>query len=344
MRATSFFSRRRRARTLVAGLLLAAPLAIAGCAGQAADADGGNKAASEPTSFTDDRKETVSLKSSGLRVVAQEDAANALMHLGIRPVGIFGGAPMGQNPMLKGLDLKGIESVGEVFGEVKMEKLAALKPDVIVSTFYTGDGVLFPGGVYGFQTEKMQNDAKKIAPILAIDSTQPSSEVIARFSEMAKAMGADTTGGEVAEARKTWEAAVTDLKAAAAEGKDIEVLAVTPAAEQVYFAVPDLFPDLLDMKDWGVNVMTPNGKLVSSYYEAVSWENAAKYQPDVVLIDARGYTLGKEALEKYPTWNSIKAVKSDQLGEWVRVSLNYEDYTKQLEGLTAVLKSAEDVK
>ncbi|MFC5823588.1 ABC transporter substrate-binding protein [Nonomuraea insulae] len=328
----------------LAVLLAAAVLLMTGCGQQSGPQPAaGNAAATGAFSFTDDRAETVRLDKKEIRVVAQEDAANALMHLGIKPVGIFGGAPLTGNPMLQGLDLTGVESVGEVFGEVKMEKLASLRPDVIVSTFYTGDGVLFPGGVYGFQTEKMQNDAKTIAPILAIDSTKPSSHVIQRFSDLAKALGADVDGGAVAQARTTWQGAVDKLKATVKERGDLSVLAVTPAQEQVYFAVPDLFPDLLDLKDWGVNLMKPTGKLVSSYYEAVSWENAAKYQPAVVLVDARGYTLGPDALKKYPTWNTMKAVQAGQVGSWVRVSLNYTDYTRQLQDLTAVLERAGDV-
>ncbi|MEU7856156.1 ABC transporter substrate-binding protein [Nonomuraea sp. NPDC049141] len=338
-------------RPRLIGLVTAALLVVTGCAGQPGSGATGTAAgtatnaaaASAAFSFTDDRAETVKLDKKEIRVVAQEDAANALMHLGIRPVGIFGGAPLNGNPMLKGLDLTGIESVGEVFGEVKMEKLASLRPDVIVSTFYTGDGVLFPGGVYGFQTAKMQNDAKTIAPILAIDSTKPSSHVIERFSALAKALGADVDGGAVAQARTKWAGAVEALKSTAKQHPDLKVLAVTPAQEQVYFAVPDLFPDLLDLRDWGIDLMTPDGKLVSSYYEAVSWENAAKYQPSVVLVDARGYTLGIDALKKYPTWNALKAVKAGQVGSWVRVSLNYNDYTRQVQDLTAVLERAKNV-
>ncbi|GAA3099669.1 iron complex transport system substrate-binding protein [Kribbella aluminosa] len=327
----------RRLRSGLAGLMVAAVLATSACGvgtQQAPKATG-----SGSFSFTDDRGVTVTKPKSGLRVVAQEDAANALMHLGIKPVGIFGGAPLGSNPMLKGLDTGGIESVGEVFGEVKMEKLAALRPDVIVSTFYTGDGVLFPGGVYGFQTKKMQDDAQAIAPILALDSTKPSSSVIQRFSALAKALGATVDSGQVA----TWNSAVDDLKAAVKAHPGLRVLAVTPAQDQVFFAVPDLFPDLLDLRAWGVDVMKPTGKLVSSYYEAVSWENAARYQPDVVLVDTRGYTLGVDQLKKYPTWNEIKAVQAGQVGEWVRVSLNYQDYTARLQKLTAILTKAKAV-
>lgn len=339
MRALSVNSRRGRLRWAAAGLAMACGLAVAGCSSSvdAEEGDGGM------FSFTDDRDETVTLDTSEPKVVAQEDAANALMNLGIKPIGIFGGAPMQQNPMLEGLDLEGIESVGEVFGQVKIEKLLELNPDVIVSTHYTGDGVLFPGGIYGFQTKKMQENAQEIAPIISIDATQPSSKVIDRFAEMAEAMGSDIDSGSIGTAHEEYEAAVDELRSVVKGRENLEVLGVTPAEDQVYFAVPDLFPDLLDLKKWGINVVTPDGDLVSSYYEAVSWENAAKYQPDIVLIDVRGYTLGAEELEKYPTWNAIEAVEAGQLGEWVRVSLSWEDYTERIEALTETLRGAEDV-
>jgi iron complex transport system substrate-binding protein len=326
---------------LLPAVLVALVLATAGCQASPVSngADGGdNAAAGTPFSFTDDRGETVAVDKSDLRVVAQEDAAQALMHFGIKPVGIFGGAPMEKNPMLEGLDLTGVESVGEAWGEINMEKLAVLQPDIIVSTFYTGDGVLFPGGVYGFGTEKQQNDAEQIAPILAIDATQASSQVINRFGELAAALGADVDSGRYAEERAAVEAAVADLEAAAKKS-DASVLAVTPATDAVYVAVPKAFADTQDLLDWGVNVMEPTGKLVSSYYEKLSWENAATYQPDVVLIDIRGYTLGAEELEReYPTWRDISAVEDDSIGSWVRISLNYPDYTERVRQLTGLLE------
>lgn len=333
---TAKHSHSRRLSSLVTVALVVFSAGVTACTTDSAAGPQGEK--SDAFSFTDDRGETVEVDAGELRIVAQEDAANALMHMGIEPVGIFGGAPLEQNPMLDGLDLSGIESVGEVFGEIKMEKLVELNPDVIVSTFYTGDGVLFEDGVYGFGTKKMQDEASEIAPILALDATQPSSDVLRRFSEMAEAMGAD--GKEIADQRETWQKSVDALEATAAEHKDLQVLAVTPDQSQVYFAVPKAFPDLLDMRNWGVDMMEPSGKLVSSYYEAASWENAAKYDPDVVLVDTRGYTLGTEELEKYPTWESMDAVRDGNVGEWVRVSLNYEDYTEQIEGLTEVLDQA----
>lgn len=327
---------------LIVGVLLAAALTTAGCSATGSSADESGSGGSGSFTFTDDRGEEVSLDKdpSELRIVAQEDAAQALMHLGIKPVGVFGGTAMDKNPTLEGLDLDGVESVGESWGQIKMEKLAMLHPDLIVSTIYTGDGALFDGGVYGFGTEKQQDDAAKIAPIVAIKATQPSSKVIERFTDLAGALGADVDSGDVAESRKAFETAVADLKKAAADSK-ASVLAVTPATDAYYVAVPDAFADTQDLVAWGVDMMKPTGKLVSSYYEALSWENAATYQPDIILIDRRGYTLSSDDLgEQYPTWNDIGAVKADSVGSWMRISLNYDDYTEQVRELTALLEKA----
>lgn len=326
------------------GLLLVLAMGAAGCASSSDGSTGeGAKGTGEPFAFTDDRGETVELdKPTDIRVVAQEDAAVALMHLGIKPVGIFGGQPMDTNPLLEDLDLSGIESLGEAWGQIKMEKLAALQPDLIISTFYTGeDGVLFEGGVYGFGTEKQQGDAQELAPIIAIDATQPSSQAISRFSELAATLGADVESGEVAEERADFEAAVEDLKAAAAES-GASVLAVTPATDGMYVAVPDAFADTRDLVDWGVNMMTPDGDLVSSYYELLSWENAAKYQPDVVLVDDRGYTLSADQLaEEQPTWTDIDAAAAGRVGYWSRITLDYADYTEHVTQLTELLKATD---
>lgn len=330
-----------RSRFLLVAAVVSVVAVATGCqASNVGDTGEGAAGTGEPFSFTDDRGETVELdKSTDIRVVAQEDAAVALLHMGIKPVGIFGGQPMDTNPLLEGLDLSGIESVGEVFGQVKMEKLAVLQPDVIVSTFYTGkDGVLFPGGVYGFGTAKLQEDAEALAPIVAIKATQPSSHVISRFSELAAALGADVESGKVARDKTEFEQAVEELETAASESES-SVLAVTPSTDGLYVAVPKAFADTQDLLDWGVNVIVPEGELVSSYYQLLSWENAAQYQPDIVLLDDRGYSLTVDQLaEEQPTWTDIDAAAAGDVGYWSRITLDYPTYTEHVEQLTELLR------
>ena len=337
-------------RVLAALLLVGLLALISACASsseqQAASEDPGSGGEGATSfSFTDDRGEDVSLdKSSDFRVVAHEDAANALMHFGIKPVGIFGGAPLDDNPQLEGLDVSGIESLGEVWGEIDLEKLGTLQPDLIVSTFYPGeDGQLFEGGVYGFGKKNQQATAQKIAPILALDATQPSSELIARFGELAAALGADLESEEMVAQKEAFDSAVADLEAAIAESPDLDAVAVTPDASAAYFAVPTKFSDLNDYLNWGMNIVEPDHDMVSTYYSSHSWENAGDYVTDIVLLDARGYSLTAEEMAKYPSWSQLPAVEAGQMGTWVRVALNYEDYTAQIEQLTEVYESAENV-
>ncbi len=69
------------------------------------------------------------------RIVTNDQAGAALTSLGVRPVGIFSGTAPDQNPTLDGVNLAGIESVGEVYGEINVEKLAALAPELVVVPF-----------------------------------------------------------------------------------------------------------------------------------------------------------------------------------------------------------------
>lgn len=336
---------------VLAALMLVGLLALTtACASSseqqsAGDDPGSTDGNAESFSFTDDRGEEVTLdKSSDIRVVAHEDAANALMHFGIKPVGIFGGAPLDDNPQLGDLDVSGIESLGEVWGEIDLEKLGTLQPDLIVSTFYPGtDGQIFEGGVYGFGKKNQQATAQQIAPILAMDATQPSSDLIAKFGELSAALGTDLESEEMVDQKQEFDAAVEELKAAIAEKPDLDAVAVTPDASAAYFAVPTKFSDLNDYLNWGMNIVEPDHEMVSTYYSSHSWENAGDYVTDLVLLDARGYSLTAEEMAKYPSWSQLPAVKADQTGTWMRVALNYDDYTEQIEQLTAAYKSAEDV-
>ncbi|MGH8908259.1 MAG: hypothetical protein ACRD0K_17565 [Egibacteraceae bacterium] len=94
----------------------------------------GNNAAgaAESWSFTDDRGVEVTLGSRRRRIVDYDTAASALWHLGLRPVGIFAGYPLAGNPNLAGLDLSGIESVGEVY--------------VVTTPMLTGESICADGG------------------------------------------------------------------------------------------------------------------------------------------------------------------------------------------------------
>ena len=90
----------------------------------------------------------------------------------------------------------------------------------------------------------------------------------------------------------------------------LTVAAMSPADDQVYVANPEYAPELLDLQSWGLEVINPDSPDPGfPYWENLSWENADKYQPDLILWDGRSFkpTSNAEWGKKQPTWFSIKA-------------------------------------
>jgi iron complex transport system substrate-binding protein len=72
------------------------------------------------------------------------------------------------------------------------------------------------------------------------------------------------------------------------------------------------------------------------YWENLSWENADKYQPDLLLIDDRTYPQNLRQAEKQPTWSSIRAAAAGSVAPWPGYWIHtYGDFAEQLEALTA---------
>jgi len=69
-----------------------------------------------------------------MRIAAYTAPGAALLSFGIRPVAVFGNVPL-VDPLLEGLDLTGVESGGETYGEVNLEKLLVLGVELIVTAF-----------------------------------------------------------------------------------------------------------------------------------------------------------------------------------------------------------------
>jgi len=338
---------RRRFVARGVGALVSAPLLLAACG----DDDNRNSAPSAgtttagPWSFTDDRGVRISLDSRPKRVIAYDTAASALWYQGIIPTAVFGGARLKDNTSLTGLDISQTQSVGDVYGEINLEKLAALQPDLIVTAYDPDQAVLF-----GFKDDKQQRKVQSFAPIAAIDGIPLPTKVIDRFAALATSLGADPETDGRGDARRRFEAAVAKLRDTAAAKRDVAVVACAGFEDGLYFARPERFPALKEYQGWGVTFVDTGGKPtkkskefdVADFWQVVSYEQADHYRADVIMHDTQEGSLTLAALAKKPTWRSLPAVKAGQLVAWQKIQAwSYPLYTKEIELLTAGLQKAD---
>lgn len=344
----------RRACTV---LLLVAALALTACAPQAAPAPTAgdhaadqasppapNAAAGEPApqdagpwEFTDDRGITISLPERPVRIVAQSTAAAALWDLGIRPVGVFGPqrrADGSNDPEIGNVDLSTVESVGEQWGELDLEKLAALRPDIIVTTMWQ------PPDLW-YITEDVAAKVEAIAPTVGIHvADRPISQSIARFEELAQALGADLQAPAIVAARQRFEQASAELKAAIAEKPGLKVLFGAGSLDTLWVVNPPPYADLRYFQELGLEIVVPENP--DQFWEALSWEQALKYPADLILYDVRSHVVPPDQLaEKVPTWNQHPAVKAGQVGPWhATAAHSYAGFAAIMEELTASIRQS----
>lgn len=327
---------RRLAGGAVAALL--ATTLLAACGSSSASDD--DAEGSGPWSFTSGDGKTVKLDETPKRIIASGAEAAALMSFGIKPVGIYATGPVTDDPNLKDLDLSGIEILGETWGEIDVEKAASLKPDLIVADWWPAEKA------YSGLEEGAKAASKKIldlAPIVGVSQGDSIEQLAEGYEELAGSLGADVDDPEIAKDKKAFQAALADFKKAVADKPGLSVLAVSPADDLLYVANPKYAPELLDFQDWGLDVINPDKPDKGfPYWENLSWENADKYQPDLLLIDDRAYDSTVKQGEKQPTWSNIKAAKAKAYVPWPAYWMHtYGDYAEQLAQLTAAIQKAD---
>jgi iron complex transport system substrate-binding protein len=340
-------ARKRRWCAVVAGIVA---IATAGCSSGDDETDpvtAGGQEESPAWSFTDDRGVEVKRDQRPTRVVAYETAAAALWHQGIEPVAIFGGGRLSaDNPNLAGVDINKMQSAGEVYGEVNLEKLAALRPDLIVTAYDPRQ----TGPVFGFTEQSQVDKVQAVAPIVAINGIKDPVEVISRFGQLAQSLGADPKMARVTDARRRFEAARHELKAAIAAKPGLKVLATyaTPA-EGASIARPETFPGLRQLAQLGLDIVEPGGERVDSpsadfvkfFWETLSMEQVGKYPVDMIMLDSDLGQAGRDELMKVGTWKALPAVKAGQIVGFRKLeNWSYQAYAGDFEELTAAIKAA----
>lgn len=273
------------------------------------------------------------------RIIAHANAAAGLIPLGIRPVGIYVDSPVAEDKSLAGLDLTGIEIIGEAWGEIDVEKAAALKPDLIVAEWW-------PLEKAWSGLEESASDASKpiiqLAPITGVEQGSSIVKMIEDYEVLAESLGADLAAPEVAADKAAFEAALTAFKAATAAKPGLTVLPVWAGTDALYVAATPGSSELMDFASWGLNLINPEIADDRGYWETLSWENADKYQPDLIIVDNRSAAT-METAKAQPMWTALKAAAAGQVTDWPAFWLrNYRAYASELDKLTAAINSADE--
>ncbi|WP_432010400.1 ABC transporter substrate-binding protein [Streptomyces cucumeris] len=293
-------------------------------------------------SFTDDRKKKISLKGRPEHVVAYIGAAAALYDFGVdkQITGIFGPSKLknGKPDVQAGdFPVDHAQSLGNVWGQFNVEKYATLTPDLLITNMFD------PGALF-----YIPDDSKKkileLAPSAAITTGRVSMlEPIKRYAELAEALGADLNAKKVTDAKKRFEKAAEELRKTAKSHR-IKVMACSASADLFYVSNPKVNADLIYFSELGVDFVQPRKTDKGGYFESLSWENADKYDADVLFLDNRTATLQPDALTSKPTWSKLPAVKADQITPWSsEPRFSYAGAAPLIESLTKAIQDAKKV-
>ena len=224
---------RIRSQRLVGGLLAAGlALTVTACGGD--DDSGGSAAAGGSGGWecTDDMGTTVSLDETPTRIAGLNDVLSSLWNYGIEPVAGWGQTSAADDVAFEGKDLGDFAILGESYGQIDLEALAAAQPDLIVAAVYPTDteGTLdTEAPLYGFESVEQQEQVAEIAPIVAIAWRGSAADVIERTAELAESLGADFDSPELAQMREDYDAASAQLTAAAEAGLSVLPVYASPS-------------------------------------------------------------------------------------------------------------------
>ncbi|MER6275264.1 MULTISPECIES: ABC transporter substrate-binding protein [Streptomyces] len=345
VRTTSSPSRRG---LLAAGGALALGAALAACGddkGKDAGSGKGTTAAkSGPWSFTDDRKKTVKLDKVPANIVAFTGVGAALYDYGVQVKGVFGPTKTadGKPDVQAGdMDVSKVTVLGNTWGQFKIEKYAALAPDVLISTMFDDAGTLW------YVPDESKDKIAQLAPSVGIsvyDRQLPQS--LQRMWQLAESLGGDMRAAKVTAAKKRFEEAAARLRAAARAKPGIKVMAGSASDQLFYVSGTNLSVDLEYFKALGVNFVEPPESAKAKgggWYESLSWENVDKYQADIIMMDDRSSTIQPADITK-ATWKKLPAVKAGQvISRSPEPILSYDKCVPLLTTLAEALEKAEKV-
>lgn len=296
-----------------------------------------------PWSFTDDRPQRVDAARRPSRVVAFTGVAAALVDFGLdaQIVGVFGEtrrADGSRDPQAGDLDVDRVQILGNAWGEFNLEKYAALRPDLLVTHMYD------PGALW-YVPDESKDKILPLAPSVAVTTARvPMTRPIERYAQLAEALGADLSAPKVTTAKARFAAAADAVRQAVKANPGLRVMAASGSPDLFYVSNPKVSTDLMYFAELGVDLVQPTKLEQGDYFEALSWENAAKFPADLILLDNRSTALQPKDLAAKPTWAQLPAVRAGQVTPWDAVPrFSYAGAAPLLENLARAIRDAKKV-
>lgn len=294
-------------------------------------------------SFTDDKGVTVTLPARPERLVIDVNAAAPLWDFGIRPVAVFGWLATASGDFGAGggrIDPEQVEIIGEGEATIDVEALVGLQPDLIITLTFSPDD---PAEYWSLAADGPLEQVQQIAPIVAISGVQSASAGVARFAELAAALGADLEAPEVAADNERWLAAEDAFRTAIAAKPGISAIFASGSPETIYIANPNVAGDLQYFRELGLTIpdveINPED---GDYWEYASPEEIGKYQTDTLFSSYRG--MPAEEFVAIPTVATLPAVTAGQVYIWNQDEvLSYRGMADSLDGLVEAITGSEIV-
>jgi iron complex transport system substrate-binding protein len=252
-----------------------------------------------------------------------------LWDLGVRPVGVFGPhkrADGTADPEVVPVDITKVEGIGNVWDEFNVEKYAALRPDLLISSMYVKDTLWYV-------PDRSKTQIEQIAPTVGDQPDgqdgRPADRALRGPRQVARRGHRDD--------KARFEAATRKLKEFAAAHPTLKIMFASGAADLFYVCNPPDYADLSYYIEQGLPLVMPKPDK-GGYFETLSWENADKYDADVIFADSRTQALTIPQMAAKPTGARLPAVKAGHVYPWnptTRLS-----YAEMLESMLTALTQA----
>lgn len=314
-------------RILFPALLAITALVVTSCASASApastsDGDDHGVTFAHPTEDLE-----VSLEAQPETIVMDCYAYSSMHEYGIEPDALFGYDC--ENSFVMGdIDTSGIERVGQD-GEIDIEKVAALRPDVVVGH----------GSAEGFTwfDEEVNAQLTRVAPFIPLPVTETIDEGIAATRDIAEFLGADV-GSDAVAASDDGLSAAKDAFRDVVDGTDLRIMLASPTKEMLYTAVGSPQADLLE--DLGATIIGVPEPESGNPWGQAAWEEASSYDADIILVE--GYS--DDYWFTSELWEALPAVEAGQLGNWgSKGAATSSAYAAWLTELTELVESSENV-